>query len=92
MGIGVFYLTKNAFARSWIFRSYDLSSTLKKKSYRVLEVFTIRNEEGSLGREDSFGEKVSTEAAEGGEGILECVSQGGGCPNRNHPVFRTIMN
>lgn len=38
-GIGVFYLTKKAFARSWILRSLDLCNRLSEKGYRVLEVF-----------------------------------------------------
>ncbi|MFQ5911707.1 MAG: DUF429 domain-containing protein [Nitrospinota bacterium] len=38
-GIGIFYLTKNAFARSWIRRSLDLYGRLTAAGYQVLEVF-----------------------------------------------------
>lgn len=38
-GIGVFYLTKNAFARSWIRRSLQLYERLTAAEFQVLEVF-----------------------------------------------------
>ena len=39
LGIGIYYLTKKAFARSWIQRSLNLADRLSRLGYQVLEVY-----------------------------------------------------
>lgn len=50
LGIGIYYLTKKAFARSWIQRSLRLADRLSRLGYRVLEVYPYGTKRRLWGR------------------------------------------